>query len=136
MFSVSKFAPAASLILFASVPALAHPGHGPDNPILHRIVHWATAWTPHSQPLSPGFWRWWWWRPRSLDAHAEPINDRLKTRHQKSRFGDAWLVLYDRVIKGRGITVKSVAEPLLSVIVRRLVRDRCMPAPWETNDGG
>lgn len=48
MFKISKFALAASLILLPSAPALAHPGHGPDNPILHRLVHWAasvdTAW--------------------------------------------------------------------------------------------
>jgi hypothetical protein len=46
MFSMPKFASAASLILFASVPALAHPGHRPDNPILHRIVHWASGVDP------------------------------------------------------------------------------------------
>ncbi len=39
MFRISKFTLAASLILFASVPALAHPGHGVDNPVLHRIQH-------------------------------------------------------------------------------------------------
>jgi hypothetical protein len=40
MLGISKFALAASLILFASVPALAHPGHGFDNPVLHRLHHW------------------------------------------------------------------------------------------------
>jgi len=40
MFRILKFSLAASLIVFASVPALAHPGHGFDNPVLHRIHHW------------------------------------------------------------------------------------------------
>ena len=43
MFSTSKFALAASLIVLAAGPALAHPGHGPDNPILHRLVHCAST---------------------------------------------------------------------------------------------
>jgi hypothetical protein len=46
MFSTSKFALAASLIVLAAGPALAHPGHGPDNPILHRLVHWASNMDP------------------------------------------------------------------------------------------
>jgi hypothetical protein len=41
MSKISQFALAASLILFTSGPAFAHPGHGPDNLILHRLVHWA-----------------------------------------------------------------------------------------------
>ena len=41
MSKILKFTLAASLILTASAPALAHPGHGPDNLILHRLVHWA-----------------------------------------------------------------------------------------------
>jgi hypothetical protein len=41
MSKISQFALAASLILTASGRALAHPGHGPDNPILHGLVHWA-----------------------------------------------------------------------------------------------
>jgi hypothetical protein len=41
MSKISQFALAASLIPTASGPALAHPGHGPDNLILHRLVHWA-----------------------------------------------------------------------------------------------
>jgi hypothetical protein len=41
MSKISQFPLAASLILAASGPALAHPGHGPDNLILHRLVHWA-----------------------------------------------------------------------------------------------
>ena len=41
MSKTSQFVLAASLILMASGPALAHPGHGPDNLILHRLVHWA-----------------------------------------------------------------------------------------------
>ncbi len=43
MSKISQFTLAASLILSASGPALAHPGHGPDNPILHRLVHWAAG---------------------------------------------------------------------------------------------
>ncbi|MGD9500862.1 MAG: hypothetical protein AB7V40_00055 [Methyloceanibacter sp.] len=43
MFKFAKFAIAASLVLSASAPALAHPGHAPDNPILHRLVHWAAS---------------------------------------------------------------------------------------------
>ena len=43
MFKIWKFTVAASLILPVSAPALAHPGHGPDNPILHRLVHWASG---------------------------------------------------------------------------------------------
>ena len=46
MFSTSKFALAASLTVLAAGPALAHPGHGPDNPILHRLVHWASNMDP------------------------------------------------------------------------------------------
>ncbi len=46
MFSISKFALAASLTVLAAGPAAAHPGHGPDNPILHRIVHWASNMDP------------------------------------------------------------------------------------------
>jgi hypothetical protein len=41
MSKTLKFTLAASLVLTASGPALAHPGHGPDNLILHRLVHWA-----------------------------------------------------------------------------------------------
>jgi hypothetical protein len=41
MSKTSQVALAASLILFTSGPASAHPGHGPDNWILHRLVHWA-----------------------------------------------------------------------------------------------
>ena len=41
MSKITQFTLAASLTLAASGPALAHPGHGPDNPILHRLVHWA-----------------------------------------------------------------------------------------------
>jgi hypothetical protein len=43
MSKISQFPLAASLILSTSGPALAHPGHGPDNPILHRLVHWAAG---------------------------------------------------------------------------------------------
>lgn len=46
MFSTSKIALAASLIVLAAGPAFAHPGHGPDNPILHRLVHWASNMDP------------------------------------------------------------------------------------------
>jgi hypothetical protein len=41
MSKISQIALGASLSLFTSGPALAHPGHGPDNLILHRLVHWA-----------------------------------------------------------------------------------------------
>jgi hypothetical protein len=41
MSKISQLAFSASLILMASGPALAHSGHGPDNLILHRLVHWA-----------------------------------------------------------------------------------------------
>ena len=41
MSKISHFALAATLIVTTSGPALAHPGHGPDNWILHRLVHWA-----------------------------------------------------------------------------------------------
>jgi hypothetical protein len=43
MSKISQFTLAASLILSPSGPALAHPGHGPDNPTLHRLVHWAAS---------------------------------------------------------------------------------------------
>ena len=54
MFSISKFAMSASLIVCASAPALAHPGHGPDNPILHRVVHWASGVDPALAALVAG----------------------------------------------------------------------------------
>jgi hypothetical protein len=43
MSKISQFALATSLILSTSEPVLAHPGHGPDNPILHRLLHWAAS---------------------------------------------------------------------------------------------
>jgi hydrogenase/urease accessory protein HupE len=46
MFRISRVTLAASLILLTSGPALAHPGHGPDNPFLHRLVHWASGVDP------------------------------------------------------------------------------------------
>ena len=54
MSSISKFALAASLIVFASGPAFAHPGHGPDNPILHRLVHWVSGMDPMLAALGAG----------------------------------------------------------------------------------
>jgi hypothetical protein len=43
MSKISQFALATSLIVSTTEPVLAHPGHGPDNPILHRLVHWAAS---------------------------------------------------------------------------------------------
>jgi hypothetical protein len=43
MSKISQFTFAASLILTTSGPAFAHPGHGSDNLILHRLVHWAAS---------------------------------------------------------------------------------------------
>lgn len=54
MFSISKFALAASLTLLAAGPASAHPGHGPDSPILHRLVHWASTMDPALGALGAG----------------------------------------------------------------------------------
>jgi hydrogenase/urease accessory protein HupE len=54
MFRISKFTLAASLIVFASGPAFAHPGHGPDNPILHRIVHWVSGLDPMLAAMGGG----------------------------------------------------------------------------------
>jgi hydrogenase/urease accessory protein HupE len=54
MFRISKFALVTSLIAFASGPAFAHPGHGPDNPILHRIVHWVSGFDPMLAALGAG----------------------------------------------------------------------------------
>jgi hypothetical protein len=41
MSKISQLILTASLIVLTSGPAFAHPGHGPDNLILHRLVHWA-----------------------------------------------------------------------------------------------
>lgn len=46
MLRLSKRVLLATALLTCSTPALAHPGHGPDNPILHRIVHWASGVDP------------------------------------------------------------------------------------------
>lgn len=54
MFRISKFALVTSLIVFASGPASAHPGHGPDNPIFHRIVHWVSGVDPMLAALGGG----------------------------------------------------------------------------------
>jgi hypothetical protein len=39
MNRIAKVTLAVSLPLFSPVPALAHPGHGFDNTLLHRIHH-------------------------------------------------------------------------------------------------
>jgi hydrogenase/urease accessory protein HupE len=54
MFSISRVTLAASLILLTSGPALAHPGHGPDNPILHRLLHWVSGMDPMLVALGAG----------------------------------------------------------------------------------
>lgn len=54
MFRVSKLALVTCLILLTAGPAFAHPGHGPDNPILHRLVHWASNMDPALGALGAG----------------------------------------------------------------------------------
>lgn len=54
MFRVSKLALVTCLTLLAAGPAFAHPGHGPDNPILHRLVHWASNMDPALGALGAG----------------------------------------------------------------------------------
>jgi urease accessory protein len=39
MFKISKFTLAASLILLASAPALAHPGHGTEPSFMSGFLH-------------------------------------------------------------------------------------------------
>ena len=67
MLRLSKRVLLATALLTCSTPALAHPGHGPDNPILHRVVHWASGVDPASAAmfasvlalvLVAGLWHW------------------------------------------------------------------------------
>ena len=43
MRSTSRFILAASLIPFFAGPALAHPGHGAENPFLHEFLHFGNG---------------------------------------------------------------------------------------------
>jgi hydrogenase/urease accessory protein HupE len=54
MFRVSKLALATCLILLTVGPAVAHPGHGPDNSILHGLVHWTSNMDPALGALGAG----------------------------------------------------------------------------------
>jgi hydrogenase/urease accessory protein HupE len=39
MLRLSKRVLLATALLTCSTPALAHPGHGVENPLLHRVLH-------------------------------------------------------------------------------------------------
>jgi hypothetical protein len=54
MNRISKVALAANLLLLSPVPALAHPGHGFDNPVLHRIHHFLGGLDPAFAALAGG----------------------------------------------------------------------------------
>ncbi len=46
MLRLSKRVLLATALLTCSTPALAHPGHGPDNPLLHRVLHLVSGLDP------------------------------------------------------------------------------------------
>ena len=54
MNRITKVALAANVLLFSAVPALAHPGHGFDNPVLHRIHHFLGGLDPAFAALAGG----------------------------------------------------------------------------------
>jgi hydrogenase/urease accessory protein HupE len=54
MNRIAKVALAASVPLFSPLPALAHPGHGFDNPVLHRIHHFLAGLDPAWAALAVG----------------------------------------------------------------------------------
>jgi hypothetical protein len=54
MKPIAKIALAATLPLLSPVPALAHPGHGFDNPVLHRIHHFLGNLDPAFAALALG----------------------------------------------------------------------------------
>jgi hydrogenase/urease accessory protein HupE len=54
MNRITKVALAANLLVISSVPALAHPGHGFENPVLHRIHHWLGGLDPAWAALAAG----------------------------------------------------------------------------------
>jgi len=55
MNRISKIALAANVLLFSPLPALAHPGHGFDNLVLHRIHHFLGGLDPAFAAVAGGF---------------------------------------------------------------------------------
>ena len=94
----------------ASVPALAHPGHGPDNLILHRLVHWAgSADTALLLALGTAV--------LAVTLAAALFGMRRKPSagnnkaHSRQNFTKTLRLMLLRPIKGRRIAVKSPGKP-------------------------